>query len=90
MMDSIGFALESFDGVGRYRTFDEVGDPAWSDFYRSSYTINTIPQEMSENGADPAHFRYVHGTDEVAEVEVAFEPGLPGGAERAAHRAPGL
>jgi hypothetical protein len=27
MMDSIGFALESFDGVGRYRTFDEVGDP---------------------------------------------------------------
>jgi 3-ketosteroid 9alpha-monooxygenase subunit A len=48
---------------------DEVGDPAWSDFYRSSYTINTIPQEMSENGADPAHFRYVHGTDEVAEVE---------------------
>lgn len=48
---------------------DEVGDPAWSDFYRSSYVINTIPQEMSENGADPAHFRYVHGTDEVAEVE---------------------
>jgi phenylpropionate dioxygenase-like ring-hydroxylating dioxygenase large terminal subunit len=48
---------------------DEVGDPAWSDFYRSSFTINTIPQEMSENGADPAHFRYVHGTDEVAEVE---------------------
>jgi len=31
--------------------------------------INTIPQEMSENGADPAHFRYVHGTDTVAEVE---------------------
>jgi hypothetical protein len=27
MMDSIGFALEGFDGVGRHRTFDEVGDP---------------------------------------------------------------
>jgi len=26
-MDSIGFALEGFDAVGRYRTFDEVGDP---------------------------------------------------------------
>jgi phenylpropionate dioxygenase-like ring-hydroxylating dioxygenase large terminal subunit len=48
---------------------EEVGDPAWSEYHRSSYTINTIPQEMSENGADPAHFRYVHGTDEVAEVE---------------------
>jgi len=47
----------------------EIGDPAWSDLYSSSYVIRTIPQEMSENGADPAHFRYVHGTDTVAEVE---------------------
>lgn len=48
---------------------EEIGDPGWSDFYSSSYVIHTVPQEMSENGADPAHFRYVHGTDEVAEVE---------------------
>ena len=48
---------------------DEVGDPAWSDYYRSTYIIRTIPQEMSENGVDPAHFRYVHGTDDVAEME---------------------
>ena len=48
---------------------EEIGDPAWSDFYASSYVIRTIPQEMSENGADPAHFRFVHGTDTIAEVE---------------------
>jgi phenylpropionate dioxygenase-like ring-hydroxylating dioxygenase large terminal subunit len=48
---------------------DEVGDAGWSDFYSSSYVVHTVPQEMSENGADPAHFRYVHGTDEVAELE---------------------
>lgn len=48
---------------------EEIGDPAWSDFYASSYVIRTIPQEMSENGADPAHFQFVHGTDNVAEVE---------------------
>jgi len=47
----------------------EIGDPAWSDFYSSSYVIRTVPQEMSENGVDPAHFRYVHGTDDVAEME---------------------
>jgi nitrite reductase/ring-hydroxylating ferredoxin subunit len=47
----------------------EIGDPAWSEFYSSSYVINTIPQEMSENGVDGAHFRYVHGTDEVAVME---------------------
>jgi phenylpropionate dioxygenase-like ring-hydroxylating dioxygenase large terminal subunit len=48
---------------------EEIGDPGWSDFYSSSYVIHTVPQEMSENGADPAHFRFVHGTDEVAEME---------------------
>jgi phenylpropionate dioxygenase-like ring-hydroxylating dioxygenase large terminal subunit len=48
---------------------EEVGDPAWTDYYRSSFTISTVPQEMAENGVDPAHFRYVHGTDDVAEVE---------------------
>ena len=37
--------------------------------YRSSFVINTVPQEMAENGVDPAHFRYVHGTDDVAEME---------------------
>jgi phenylpropionate dioxygenase-like ring-hydroxylating dioxygenase large terminal subunit len=49
--------------------FEEVGDPAFSDYYRSSYTIGTILQEMAENTVDPAHFRYVHGTDQVAECE---------------------
>ena len=48
---------------------DEVGDPEWSDYYRTSYVINTVPQEMAENGVDPAHFRYVHGTEDVAEME---------------------
>jgi len=47
----------------------EIGDDAWSDFYTSSYIIHTVPQEMSENGVDPAHFRYVHGTETVAEME---------------------
>lgn len=49
--------------------FAEVGDPAFSDYYQSSFTIRTILQEMAENTVDPAHFRYVHGTDEVAECE---------------------
>ena len=48
---------------------EEIGDPAWSDFYSSSYVIRTVPQEMSENGVDPADFQYVHGTDDVAEME---------------------
>jgi phenylpropionate dioxygenase-like ring-hydroxylating dioxygenase large terminal subunit len=50
-------------------SFDEVDDPAFSDYHRSTYTIGTILQEMAENTVDPAHFRYVHGTDQVAECE---------------------
>lgn len=47
---------------------EQVGDPGWTDYYSTSYIIKTIPQEMSENGVDPAHFKYVHGTDTVAEM----------------------
>jgi phenylpropionate dioxygenase-like ring-hydroxylating dioxygenase large terminal subunit len=47
----------------------EVVDAGWSDYYESSYVIHTVPQEMSENGVDGAHFRYVHGTETVAEME---------------------
>jgi len=47
----------------------EHEDPAFTDYFRSSYVIRTVPQEMSENGADPAHFQFVHGTDTVAEME---------------------
>jgi phenylpropionate dioxygenase-like ring-hydroxylating dioxygenase large terminal subunit len=48
---------------------DQVADPDWCDYVSSSYIIHTIPQEMSENGVDLAHFRYVHHTETVAEVE---------------------
>jgi phenylpropionate dioxygenase-like ring-hydroxylating dioxygenase large terminal subunit len=47
----------------------EYDDAAFTDYFRSSYIIHTVPQEMSENGADPAHFLYVHGTETVAEME---------------------
>ncbi len=46
----------------------EVDDPEWTDYYSSSYVIKTVAQEMSENGVDPAHFKYVHGTETVAEM----------------------
>ena len=66
------FAWRHPDGVEptwEIPVIGEVGDPEWSDYYRTSYIINTVPQEMAENGVDPAHFRYVHGTDDVAEME---------------------
>jgi phenylpropionate dioxygenase-like ring-hydroxylating dioxygenase large terminal subunit len=69
-----GFVLAWYHPHGAPPAWDvpvipEIGDPAWSEFHTSSYVIRTIPQEMSENGVDPAHFRYVHGTETVAEIE---------------------
>lgn len=60
-----------FDEPPRWEVpeFPEVSDPAFSEYYKSDYTIRTIPQEMAENAVDPAHFLYVHGTDQVAECE---------------------
>lgn len=39
----------------------EANDPTWSEFEKHEWIIKTHPQEMGENSADPAHFRYVHG-----------------------------
>lgn len=48
---------------------DDIAGDGFTDFYKSSYVIKTAIQEMGENSVDPAHFRYVHNTDEVAVCE---------------------
>jgi phenylpropionate dioxygenase-like ring-hydroxylating dioxygenase large terminal subunit len=40
---------------------EEANDPDWAPFEKHEWIIKTHPQEMGENSADPAHFRYVHG-----------------------------
>lgn len=49
-----------------------TGDWGVAEVYR--YKINTHSQELAENGSDPAHFRYVHGTAEIpTPLEVNFD-----------------
>lgn len=45
----------------------EATSPEWGEMDIHHWVIRTHPQEMAENGSDPAHFRYVHGTAEVPE-----------------------
>jgi phenylpropionate dioxygenase-like ring-hydroxylating dioxygenase large terminal subunit len=45
------------------------GHPDFSQPVTRHYTIHAAWQELAENGADPAHFRYVHNTEVVPEVE---------------------
>lgn len=45
----------------------EVGSPEWTPLEKYCWELNTNPQEIAENGVDVAHFKYVHGMNEVPE-----------------------
>ena len=51
----------------------EIGDADWTAPERYRWKIRSRNQEMAENAADRAHFRYVHGTMEVPESEVTVD-----------------
>jgi phenylpropionate dioxygenase-like ring-hydroxylating dioxygenase large terminal subunit len=44
-------------------------DSEFSEPVHRRYTVRAAWQELAENGADPAHFRYVHNTEVVPEVD---------------------
>jgi nitrite reductase/ring-hydroxylating ferredoxin subunit len=47
----------------------ELGAPDWTAPERREWIVRSCPQEMAENTVDEAHFRYVHGTQALAETE---------------------
>jgi len=53
----------------------ELSDPDWSEPYAAEFVIRTNCQEMAENNHDPAHFRFVHGTDAIPDQEIHIEGG---------------
>jgi 3-ketosteroid 9alpha-monooxygenase subunit A len=54
---------------------EQLSDPAFTEYIASETVIQTCLQEMAENTVDPAHFRYVHGTEDVAVVESYTQDG---------------
>jgi nitrite reductase/ring-hydroxylating ferredoxin subunit len=52
--------------------FAEASSNDWSDFEVFEWRIATHPQEMAENAADPAHFKYVHGTPTLPDWDVSY------------------
>lgn len=47
----------------------EFGDDGWTEFEKHEWVVATAAQEMGENGADSAHFQFVHGTKNVPVTE---------------------
>ena len=54
----------------------EYASPEWTDYYRRDWIIRSRNQEMAENSVDPAHFMYVHRTQELPRAEAEFEDHL--------------
>ena len=51
----------------------EYGDEAWTDYEKRRWTIRTRNQEMAENAVDSAHFRFLHGTQNIPESVASTE-----------------
>ncbi len=51
----------------------ELADPAWSEPFVADFVIDTVCQEMAENNHDPAHFQFVHGTEDIPQEDVHIE-----------------
>jgi len=66
----------------------ETMSPQWSGFDRYEWIINCHLQDMAENGADPAHFLYVHGTKNKPDTELTFETFRSGGVIKAKMETP--
>lgn len=62
---------------------EEANSDEWAPLQRYEWHISTHPQEMAENAADPAHFRYVHRTANMPEWETTYEGPRSRGVQRA-------
>ena len=66
----------------------ETTAPDWTAFDKNEWIINCHLQDMAENGADPAHFLYVHGTKNKPDTELVFETYRSGGVIKAKMETP--
>lgn len=54
-------------------TVAETAEPGWTPYDRHEWHINVHIQDMAENGADTAHFRYTHGTASFPDQQTEFD-----------------
>ena len=64
---------EEIDPLWEPDIYTEAIDDNWSNFDKYEYRFGAHLQETAENGADSAHFVYVHGTSTLPEWEFSYE-----------------
>ena len=68
--------------------FEEANSDEWGEIQRFEWVIHTHMQEMSENAADPAHFRYVHRTQSMPKWTINYEGHTAKGLQQAKMKTP--
>ncbi len=53
--------------------FEEVGNADWTEYERFEWIVHGPIQNMSENGVDSAHFKYIHGVPEMPNYDMEFD-----------------
>jgi phenylpropionate dioxygenase-like ring-hydroxylating dioxygenase large terminal subunit len=53
--------------------FPEASDPDWTAYDRYEWIVEAPLQFLTENVADLAHFKYVHGTATYPDAEISFD-----------------
>ncbi len=57
----------------RVGTKDGVRNAEWTDWEYAEWTVRSCNKEMSENAVDAAHFRYLHGTNNLPLSKATFD-----------------
>lgn len=64
---------ENEDPTYEPRSFAEASDPDWSDYEKHEWIIYGPMQTIAENGADAAHFQYIHGVADNPNYDITFD-----------------
>ncbi len=55
------------------KVFDELDQPEWAPYQKFEWKIYISSSSMADNAVDTAHFRFVHGTQNVPEYDYEFD-----------------
>ena len=55
------------------KEFDEVGHPDWTDYERHEWIVYGPIQSIAENGADSAHFQFIHGVPDNPDYHITYD-----------------
>jgi nitrite reductase/ring-hydroxylating ferredoxin subunit len=59
--------------INEIEEFESAERENWGELEKHKWVVKTHIQEIGENGADPAHFKYVHGTATFPDTEIEFD-----------------